>query len=651
MQRAIKALRLILPVLFVSFSLLIVLSYNANRRRARATDEPITSTIRPVDRPQLVSDTFEDTQTLGGRVVSRITARRTIGFVSGWTTLEDVKLSLYRADGGSYELTAPQAQFNAKTKEAEVKGGVTVRSSDGMELVTEEMKYDGNHLDGDIPVRFKVDTWQGTGGGLSLDVADQSLTLRKGVTASSVSGRSSQHRVELSALEAIFRRKDNSVEFRGDATVQRQFETLRSDWIAARFDHSRTILVSLEGRHGVRMVLSKQSSLGGGRGIESSGRIEADWFFCDLTPQGEIAAVHIVGQEGLAQAWLDGPPPRQIEAKNLIAVIGQGVVTELQANESVKMVERASVPRTIESEHFRLYFDKVSRDPVNVSMLGKFRFTQGQMEARSERADYDVPGDKIVLSEVPGSAPVLVSDGQSLKGTRIEVAPKQGRLLVIGNVIAQLKTAKKSASASGTPFFPAERPVFVNSDSLVVRQAVRSAVFSGSVRAWQDNNTLFAAELQVEGSGDQISARGEVKTLLYNAAGDGRKTPVKTRSDQMSARKAARKIDLTGNVTIEDGSRILASERATVFLDAGRKIERVEAETKVVLSEKATGRTGSGDKAVYQLARRLLVLTGHPAEVSDPNGKVRGEQIVFDLARNKVDVVSGASPNEASYKP
>ncbi len=42
----------------------------------------------PDDRPRLVSYDFEDTHSLGGRVISRIRAEKTVGFASGWYVLE-----------------------------------------------------------------------------------------------------------------------------------------------------------------------------------------------------------------------------------------------------------------------------------------------------------------------------------------------------------------------------------------------------------------------------------------------------------------------------------------------------------------------------------------------------------------------------------
>jgi lipopolysaccharide export system protein LptA len=189
-----------------------------------------------------------------------------------------------------------------------------------------------------------------------------------------------------------------------------------------------------------------------------------------------------------------------------------------------------------------------------------------------------------------------------------------------------------------------------------MRQATKIAIFSGNVRAWQETNTVFAQELQVQGAGDQVTARGNVRTLLYNtstnATAEARKVPMQSRSDVLTSHKADRRIDLNGAVQIDDGEqRHFSSEHASFFFDANKKMDHIDAQEKVVLVEKATGRRGTGDRATYNVGRRMVYLTGGPANVTAPNGNFSGEMISIDLIRNKVDVVSPKTPMQGTYKP
>jgi lipopolysaccharide transport protein LptA len=184
-----------------------------------------------------------------------------------------------------------------------------------------------------------------------------------------------------------------------------------------------------------------------------------------------------------------------------------------------------------------------------------------------------------------------------------------------------------------------------------MRQAQKVAVFSGNVRAWQDKNTIVAQEMQVQGAGDSITARGNVKTLLYNtSAGETRKTPMQATSDQLIARRGERRIDLVGKVNVIDEGRNLKSEKTTLFLDENRKIQRMEAETTVNMTEATTGRKGTGDKVVYHVDRKVIYMFGAPATISDPKGNYAGEQIVFDIARDRVQVLSPDRQTKGTYK-
>jgi lipopolysaccharide transport protein LptA len=212
------------------------------------------------------------------------------------------------------------------------------------------------------------------------------------------------------------------------------------------------------------------------------------------------------------------------------------------------------------------------------------------------------------------------------------------------------KGKQPAVSADATNLFPAGKPVYVNSDELMMRQANRVAVFTGNVRAWQESNTLLANEMQVTGGGDQITAKGNVRTLLYNTGDPKRTAPVKSTSDQLIARKNDRRIDLLGNVSIVDTPRTMKSEKAAFFFDDGKKIQRIEAEQNVNVAEATTQRKGTGDKAVYQVDKKMIYVSGSPATMTDPSGSIAGQQIVFDLTRNRVQVVSPSEETKGTYK-
>jgi len=185
MNPVVKWLRILLPIVFVAFIVLIVVSYRHTRfdPDRDATSEGDLPPREGDDTPSLVMKTFEDTHSLGGKMISRIRATRTTGFKSGWYTLEGIDLTLF-GEGVQYAITADKAQFNPETKEAEAIGGVTLRSSQGIEIKTATLRFDGASAHNKVPVEFKVGEWSGKAGGIRLEVAEQALRLTDGVQAS-----------------------------------------------------------------------------------------------------------------------------------------------------------------------------------------------------------------------------------------------------------------------------------------------------------------------------------------------------------------------------------------------------------------------------------------------------------------------------------
>ena len=652
MQRTVRILRIALPILIVAFIAILVLSWNRNPEPTSRTDTaPLTSTQRPQDKGIVEGRAFEDVQTIGGRVVSRIRAKRVVSFQSGWSTLEDADLTIFRANGLTYEVACPQAQFNAETKEADAKGGVRVSSSDGIEVRTAEIKFDGNRLTNDVAVQFKIDRWTGDAGALDLDVAGETLRLHKNVTAVLTPASPTEQPMTMRGEQSVFHRRENTVTFEKAVEMVRGPESVHTDFVVGRFTQDRKQLLGIEG-NGPNTTIVMSGSTAPGEDLGGRKQITCDGFFTEVGAGGEITAINARSAEKPAHAILDGPPRRDITARGFRVALANKTVTEIKADSQVVMKELGEIPREINAEHVTVYFDPNSRRARSAYLEGNFKYKDPKTTASAFRANYDIAGDRIVLTTDPGWQATVVSDGHTLKAKQIEFSPRAQTARATGSVIAQMAARGKGAvSADSTTLFPSgNKPVFVNADELLMRQVNRVAVFTGNVRAWQDTNTILTNELQVTGAGDTVTARGNVRTMLYNSADPARRTPVQSTSEQLIARKADKRIDLVGKVTIIDDARRLESEKASFFFNDAQKVQRIEAETNVRVTEIPTSRKGQGDRAVYNVDKKLITMFGSPATVTEPRGSLTGEQILFDLNRNRVQVVSPAGKTQGTYK-
>ncbi len=651
MQRTVRALRIALPILFIAFIVVLYVSWDVSRSpKKRIPPEAVTSTQRPEDDPQAEARAFRDVQTIGGRVVSEIVAERVVSFKSGWTTLEGVTLTLYRENGLTYVISCPSAEFNSATKEAEAKGGVRVTSSDGIEIRTAEIRYDGARLTNDIPVDFRVDRWNGKAGALDLDVQGETLRLHKTVTATMAAATPAEESMTLRGTESFFKRRENLVEFKDQVQLDRGLDTLRADFMIGRFTQDRRQLIGVEGTGHV--VIAMAANVQPGEDFGGRKEITAEAFNTEVGPDGTINAINALGGVGMTRAILDGPPKRDIVAKTLRIALANRAVSEIKADWQVVMKELGPEPRQINTEHVTVWFDQATRRARAAYLEGAFRYSDPKNTASAFRANYDITGDKIILTTDPGWQATVVADGQTIKAKQIEFSPRAGTARAAGAVIAQLVGKSKGGgpSADATNLFPTGKPVFVNADELVMRQAQKMAQFIGNVRAWQDNNTILANELQMQGNGESVSARGNVRTTLYNTSAESRKAPIKSSSDQLIARRNERRIELLGKVTMVDETRTLKSEKANIFLDENRKIQRMEAENNVTVVDSASGRKGNGNKVVYQVDKKMIYMFGTPATLTDLKGGLSGEQIVFDLTRDRVNVLSPDMQTKGTYK-
>jgi lipopolysaccharide export system protein LptA len=655
MHRIVRILKYLLPVLFIGFIALIALNWRKPHRNPPKPDAIPTSTSRPHDVTNAVSKVFEDTQTINGHLAMHIKASVLVSFTSGWNTLDDVTLTIYRPNNLTYVLLSPHALFNASTKETDVKGEVHLTSSDGVDIQTAEMHFDGTHLTNHVRVNFKVDNWTGTAGALDLAVKEEMLHLFEKIDGTMAPETPADAPMHVVAQDGVYRRKENSADFTTDVVMTRDRDRFNAARVSGRFGADRHTLTSLEGQGNVLIALGANSPLASGGAAAGRKEITCDHFWSEVGPAATIDAINAVADgTNMAHAFIEGDVRRDITAKTFRVGLKDKLITNIKADQQVVMKETGGeAPREITGDNVLVNFDMATNRPGSAVIDGNFHYKDPKNDARAVRANYDITNDHVVLTAQPGFDPTVNVDGDVLRAKLIEFSPRGGTAKASGSVIAQLtsKANGTSAAADSTNIFPAGKPVFVNSDAVTMQQANKTALFSGNVRAWQETNTLLSRELQVEGAGEHITARGNVRTTLYNTGStEARKTPLLAKGDTLIAHKNDRRIELHGNVAIDDELRHMTGENAIFLFDANRKVDRVDADTKVILLDPANSRKVTGDRAQYLVSKHLVYIWGSPAVVTAPNGTTSGQEFVLDTLHNRVDSISPTAPTTGTYK-
>lgn len=131
----------------------------------------------------------------------------------------------------------------------------------------------------------------------------------------------------------------------------------------------------------------------------------------------------------------------------------------------------------------------------------------------------------------------------------------------------------------------------------------------------------------------------------------------KVTSDKMVFKSAANQVVFSGRVKVVNPDFTMTSERMTLFLsgsesntaksssggslnkiDSG-KVKTIVAEQNVVIVMEG-GRKGTCDKATYTVADETLRMEGEPV-LQDEGSLVKGETIIFNLAKQNMEVLKG----------
>jgi lipopolysaccharide export system protein LptA len=117
--------------------------------------------------------------------------------------------------------------------------------------------------------------------------------------------------------------------------------------------------------------------------------------------------------------------------------------------------------------------------------------------------------------------------------------------------------------------------------------------------------------------------------------------PIDITSDKVEAYRKDNLIIFQGNVIARQKDIVIyADSLEAMIIEDGKGIERVTVGGNVKIQQGL--RVANCQKAVFYNLDRKIVLTGDP-KVSDGDNIVSGDEIIFDIEKNRVEVKSGLS--------
>ncbi|GHC79941.1 lipopolysaccharide transport periplasmic protein LptA [Limoniibacter endophyticus] len=171
---------------------------------------------------------------------------------------------------------------------------------------------------------------------------------------------------------------------------------------------------------------------------------------------------------------------------------------------------------------------------------------------------------------------------------------------------------------------------------------------------WNKHSAALFGLLLILSTGTMAYAQQSRSGLAdLNLSGD---QPIEIESDRLEVRDAERVAVFSGNVQATQGPTVMRAGRMVVHYrtegaDAstssqGGNIERLEVEQKVYV--KSENRVATGDRATFDMATEVLIMTGEKVVLSEGDNVLTGCKLTIQMNSGKADLEGCKSQQSGS---
>jgi lipopolysaccharide export system protein LptA len=632
-------------VAFVAWIALLAADF-ARREFAARTPERLpevsTSSEATGDVPIRVHKGFVYSDTIGGAPSFRMAAREAVEFASGWYEFRDVQVSLYHQGTVAYGLVTDRLRYNPLRHEAETEGEAQVSLQGGIALRAGGFKLGGTDraLESEGPVTFAGPGWGGIAASARCSLDRNTFSLTGGVSVTWRSGPNSvAPSMVLLAPRLTYDRNTAVVRFPQGVTLLRgQME--------GRAARAEVQLSGAEGevRHLVFFApvhldgtLDDGSVLRGVAGdtditllangrlrvaaepSESSGWVSLHWSGTSVGWR-ELTAWRLVGEGTRAEwEWLEGQ--------------GHACAVEVPNGEDL---------RSVDAERMRIDFQG-----------GRAQVAHARENVLVEVGDNAARGEDLSFSLTTGTFTLLPAQGGRVALSNPDGSSECDRLSGTegGGVVAQGQVLGSLVHSSA--FGPSAVPVRFAAASATALDGGNRLLLEGDARLWQGERLLRADRLEYDRERETILGQGDVLTTV-GAGQSGAKTgSIEVRSRQLTYDRRADVATYQGDVTMVDSHGEATCQRLVATMDEGGRLALASLEDGVTISDRASGRVVSGQRARYLVDQGLLEMWGNPVVVRNVGGdQVKAAHLEWRRPTNTVVVLGNEdNPTETQYHP
>ena len=593
--------------------------------------------------PTTVLSGFDYTESVGEKPLFRIRSERTVGFGAGaglppnWYALEKVALTIYPEAGAPVTVHADRARYDDRTKAAVLSGNVRwAEPQDGALGETAKLEFDPTNRKLRAPgaLHFTRGTCDVRAASGSYDGRRRVLTLA-GPIEGSGTGQGSGGLSAFHAATGEYRRDEGVIELRGGISASSaKGDQLACDRLLLRFSPEGNQLEWARAYGSVRGALAPAVSGGPARSYSAD---EAALFF---EPTGDVRALNLIGKPASVQE-----PNRHIAASTIDLDFAAGRPSAARANGDVRL----------RSDHGNAEARKASASfaPAGgfqtLELEGDVHITGDGRSGRANRVVDLSDRGTWLLTGTPEASATVEEGSSKVSAERIEIDQNRKSLRAEGKARAVFVPEKDQPAQASTLLGDSSRPTYGKADRIVLDRETNLAALSGGASLWQDSSSIFADDITLNDAEKSAVAVGKVRAVLVRApapapapgATKAREEPAVVTARRLLYRESESSAVFEDGVTVTRGTWRATGDRGVAFFGKDRKLERVELSGDVNLADRATGRTGSGDRAIDYPIEGRTVLSGSPARVSDAEGnRVAGSTLTITGRGKNVEVTA-----------
>lgn len=284
-----------------------------------------------------------------------------------------------------------------------------------------------------------------------------------------------------------------------------------------------------------------------------------------------------------------------------------------------------------------------------------FRFVEGERRGRADEGIFDVAADVL---ELTGKAEVVDAAGR-VAARRIVLNRAAQRLEAETNVAAVFYGEGGAPSAGpGAGLFAEDAPVYAAAATMLSDQESGVIEYRGQARLWQQGNRVEAERITIDRGARTLAAQGKAATTLTDG-GDREEAPetVTVYAADLRYDEDSRRAIFDGQVDFRRGRLRVLSDSLTAVLAAadgeagGMESAAAAGAVKILETGGGAGRSGFGERAVYDPEAASVVLTGRPARlVSAAGDETRGAELIYLTDGDRLRVSGRDSDRAYTYR-